>query len=104
MRTSNRGEVQLEWFAVVLILGRLGAASQTPSDLGRGLSTRTCQKNLASTHNKGVFGAQPGFQSLALLLGQRTYEDWRFHDDYHSSSHTIYPDDALGDKQGDRVR
>src|SRR5918993_962265 len=41
---------------------RLGAASQTPSDLGRGLSTRTCQKNLASTQNKGVFGAQPGFQ------------------------------------------
>ncbi len=75
---------------------RLGAASQTPSDLGRGLSTRTCQKNLASTQNKGVFGAQPGFQSLALLLGQRTYEDWRFHEDYHSSSHTIYSDDALG--------
>src|SRR5215210_6462347 len=40
---------------------RLGAASQTPSDLGRGLSTRTCQKNLASTQNKGVFGAQPCF-------------------------------------------
>src|SRR5215203_3777654 len=77
------------------ISDRLGATSQTPSDLGRALSARTRQKYLASPQNKGVIGAQPGAESLALLFRKRTYEDWRFHEDYHSSYHTIYPDDAL---------
>src|SRR5215204_450097 len=36
---------------------RLGAASQTRSDLGRGLSTRTCQKYLASAQDESIFGA-----------------------------------------------
>jgi len=57
---------------------------------------RTPKQYLASAQDEGVFGAQPGFQSLALLLGKRTYEDWRFHEDHYSSSHTTYSEYALG--------
>jgi hypothetical protein len=88
------------------ICDRLGATSQTPSDLGRALSARTRQKYLASPQNKGVIGAQPGAESLALLFRKRTFEDWRFHEDYHSSYHTINPDDALASRcrgQGFRI-
>src|SRR5215210_834773 len=37
----------------------------------------------------------PCFQSLALFFRERTYEDCRFLEDYHSLSHTSYPEDAL---------
>lgn len=57
---------------------------------------RTPKQYLGSAQDEGVFGAQPGFQSLALLLGKRTYEDWRFHEDHYSSSHTTYSEYALG--------
>ncbi len=45
--------------------------------------------------DESVFGAQPSFQSLALLFRKRTYEDRRFHESHYSSSHTTYPEDAL---------
>jgi membrane protease YdiL (CAAX protease family) len=35
-------------------------------------------------------------EALALLFRKRTYEDWRFHEDHYSSSHTTFSEDALG--------
>jgi hypothetical protein len=44
-----------------------GAAPQTRSYLGRGLSTSAREECLGSAQDEGVFGAQPGLQGLALL-------------------------------------
>jgi hypothetical protein len=50
---------------------RLGAASQTPGDLRRGLSARTRQKYLGSAHHGSVFGAQPRLVRLSRSFSER---------------------------------
>jgi hypothetical protein len=77
------------------VASRLRAASETLGYLGRGLSTRARQQYLASAQDESVLGAKPGFQGLALLFRNQTYEDWRFHEDHYSSSHTICSGHAL---------
>jgi hypothetical protein len=45
---------------------------------------------------ESIFGAQPGFEGLALSIRKRTYKDWSFHGYYCNSQPEIYAEDALG--------
>jgi len=47
---------------------RLGAAPEIFGYPRRTLSAGTGEKDLAATEDEGIGGAQPGLQSLALLL------------------------------------
>src|ERR671920_693992 len=84
-----------------------GAKASPGSSLRRGalrgaLALRARQEHLRAAHGEGVFGAQPLFEALALLFGQRTYKDRCFHGRYRNPSTETYLEDALG-KQASRA-
>jgi hypothetical protein len=53
------------------------------------------EKDLAAAHHEGFPGAQPRFESLALLLRQFPDKYWRFHRRNYSPSHTTLSEEAL---------
>jgi hypothetical protein len=57
----------------------LGGAAQLPGHVGGALPARTGQQDLTPPQGKGIRGAEPGFQVLALLGGQWSKRDWWFH-------------------------
>ena len=59
------------------------------------LSSGAGQKDLAAAHHEGIFGAQPRFQTFALLFRRFPDKDWRFHADNYSPSHTTLSEDAI---------
>src|SRR5918993_5118797 len=80
---------------------RLGGASEVRGDLRGALALRARQEHLRAVHGEGVFGAQPLFEALALLFGQRTYKDRCFHGRYRNPSTETYLEDALGASRQD---
>src|SRR5215212_9969590 len=68
--------------------GSLRAASQIAGYLRRRKSTSTRQKDLAAAQNESVFGAQPGFEPLALPFRQLPNKNWRFQGRNYSPSYT----------------
>src|SRR5215216_1290276 len=71
------------------------AASEVLRYLRDLIPPRTRQEHLGTAQSESVFGAQSGFEPLALLSRQRTCEDRWFHGSYHNSQSGTYTDDAL---------
>jgi hypothetical protein len=78
------------------IAHRLGGASEVFGYLRGRQSSGAGQKDLATTHHEGIFGAQPGFEPFALLFRQFPDKNWRFHERNYSPLHTTLSEDALG--------
>src|SRR5215218_7920781 len=76
------------------------AASEVLRYLRDLIPPRTRQEHLGTAQSESVFGAQSGFEPLALLSRQRTCEDRWFHGSYHNSQSGTYTDDALGKESG----
>src|SRR5918995_4678066 len=74
---------------------RLRGASEASGYLRGRLSAGARQEYLAAAHYEGIFGAQPGFQTFALLFRQFPDKDWRLHGGNYRPLHTTLSEHAL---------